>query len=304
MIKKRLFVKIILVLALVALVGLVAARPEASFREAARFYLKIRGIKTETMSLPPYKIRFYQGGKPDAPAVVLLHGLGGDGLTSWMRLMPDLAGSYRVLAVDMLYGNLKKMYVPGYKLASDEQMVLTLMRRLGIERAWFVGLSVGGWVALKTALDHPDKVNGLVLIASAGLEGSLPDLDQLDFNNATDVRRFYKRLFYSPPPIPGFALDMQTEKMHASFDNLSKLLEKLKRPELQLDQELGRIKKPCLILWGENDEIISPAMAETLAEKIPGAQLVLLPECGHAVVWDQGGRMGREIEKFLDETAP
>lgn len=101
-----------------------------------------------------------------APAVVLLHGWGGD-TTSWGRQIPALSKSHRVLVVDLPGHGLSDAPKADYTLAYLAGGVLAAMDEAGVKRAVVVGHSLGGAVARRLALDHPERVSGIILVDAA-----------------------------------------------------------------------------------------------------------------------------------------
>ena len=106
-----------------------------------------------------------------APPLVLLHG-GGPGASGWSNFsqnVPGLAEHFRVLVVDQPgYGQSDKPIVTDGVWTFNAKVLAGLFDELGIEKAHLVGNSLGGGTSLKTALDHPERVDRMVLMGPAG----------------------------------------------------------------------------------------------------------------------------------------
>lgn len=291
-----------LLLAIIATVMVV--RPEPAFRAAVNTWFAAIGIENRIIHAQGFTMRFYEAGKDNKHTVVLLHGLGGNAQYTWLGLMPELAEKYHVIAPKMIYAGLKKLPLSTYSLAQERELVRGLMKELQIRHADFVGLSVGGQLSLRIALDWPEVVQRLVLIAPAGVQGTFPTTVQLGIAEGDAISKWYAKLFYDPPPIPGFVLKMQNEFAITIHSKLSRLLELLQTNTEPIDDRLHKLRKPTLVIWGKDDKVLSPQQGHLIANRIPGAQLIFFPRCGHAVVWDQDKMLQRTVMHFLQTPFP
>ena len=124
------------------------------------------------------KIHYLEAGS--GPAVILLHGLGGDG-SNWAPTIAPLAAKFRVLVPDQIgFGRSDKPLL-NYRVGTLVDFLDGFMKQVGVERASLVGNSLGGFAAAAYALAHPEKVDRLVLVDAAGF--SLPkDFDPRTLN--------------------------------------------------------------------------------------------------------------------------
>src|SRR6476619_7705110 len=131
------------------------------------------------------RLHYQDAGDLKAPAVVLIHGFASSTLV-WSKVFLDLAAAgFRVIAPDMLgYGYSGKPHDAEYTIDGQASFLMTLLERLGIKRATFVGSSYGGAVAATCALDHPQRVEKLILVGTV--------------NNNEPLRFNLMRLFGSP----------------------------------------------------------------------------------------------------------
>jgi pimeloyl-ACP methyl ester carboxylesterase len=296
--RKRFWIPLLL---LVLLVTPFILSPLNSFRVTTTCLLRVFGIEEKTLRADRYRFHFYEGGEDHGKTVILLHGFGGNALLTWMQLMPALARNYRVVAPDLLASNILALNPTWYSIDTEVQLVLKLMDTLRIERASFVGLSVGGWVSLLIALEHPERVEKLILVESAGIRTEVPELAGLVLTNRETAGRFMKLLFHNPPPLPGFVLDAlvkSSQKIKPRY--MKNFYGFLKNSEGRLlDGRLGEIQKPTLILHGRNDQVIPLQVGEKLHEGLPNSELVILEDSGHAAVWDSPQQLKKNILEFL-----
>lgn len=247
----------------------------------------------------------------DGPVVLLLHGLGGS-RTAWEPQLDALSGDHRVVAWDL----------PGYGASPPLDGPLTfpaladavagLLDTLGVERAPLVGLSLGGMVALHTALEHPDRVGGLVLLDTSpafGLDGTDPDewraarrrpldagLTPADF--AEDVLRSVAGAGFG-----GEALDQAVAAMaRIPAEGLRAVIDLL--PTHDVRDRQGAIAAPTLVVVGEHDAETPLAYSEALAAGIPDARLEIVAGAGHLTNLEQPDAVNRLLAGFLPTTFP
>lgn len=299
--RKRFWIPLLLILPALAFLVYLSLDPIPRFRGSVDWLLRLRGIERKTLGKGRQAINYYEGGTRDGQTVILLHGFGGNAQFTWMRLMPALAKRYHVIAPDMLASNFLRLNAKNYSVDSEVELVLRLMDGARVAHADFVGLSVGGWVSLILALEHPEKVDRLVLVESAGLTTEIPELARLTLTDREKARRFFSLLFYSPPPLPGFVLDQMirsSTRIKTQYEAVFMGLIENSKQRL-LDDRVAEIRKPTLVIHGRQDRVIPVAVGERLHQLIPQSQIVILEESGHAPVWDQPAKLQSAILDFL-----
>jgi len=243
-----------------------------------------------------------QDGPRDAPALVLIHGLGAS-TRWWDPVVPTLARSYRVIRIDLLgHGRSAKPGGGGYAIPQQAHRVGQALDRLGVRHAIVVGHSTGGYVATALAEERGDLVTALTLIdtgprmdafVSDGPVGKLldvPVVGQLLWRLRTDgiIRRGLSTAF-----APGFKAPQQvvddtramtyhalTAASHASDRYLEQ------RP---LPDRLTALARPLLVIFGERDQRWRPSSA-ALYRAVPGAQVELIPGVGHSPMLEDPSR--------------
>lgn len=114
------------------------------------------------------RTRYIQAGPKDAPALVMLHGTAGSWECFAANLGP-LSQHFNCLAVDMVGSGFSDKPDYDYEIPAYVSHVLAFMEAMGVGRASFIGVSLGAWVATKLAVEHPDKVDKLILLAPTGM---------------------------------------------------------------------------------------------------------------------------------------
>jgi pimeloyl-ACP methyl ester carboxylesterase len=153
-------------LSVAALAALVYLRPVATMTLVQRGLLRLGGVESKFAQIGPHRIHYLIGG--DGPILVLLHGHPSRAL-EWGPIIRELAAKHQVIAIDFLgYGDSDAPDV-AYNIETQVSVVVGLLGLLNIRQADVLGFSMGGWVALKVAADHPYRVRLLVLVDCGGL---------------------------------------------------------------------------------------------------------------------------------------
>lgn len=215
-------------------------------------------------------------GSEANPPVILLHGSCSNS-AFWFPEMMALSQNYRVYAVDIIgeAGNSEE-YRPDLRSDAFALWMKDVLDALGLDKAVFVGNSLGGWMALKFASAYPQRAAGLILIASAGLAPIRPEF----------LHSARQRQTEAPPPIdPSVIGGAGIPKEVLEFMNL--IIESYNPiPDLPVftDAELRRLAMPVLFIGGEKDALIdAKESALRLSRLVPSAEIQLLPDCGHMV---------------------
>jgi len=296
-----------LALGLAVAMGLYLVRDRGSragLERVAALWLETQGARLHVDAAGPGKPLAYWRAGPRTTrtgAVILLHGAGGDAATSWFRLLPALARQRPVLALQLPYARLAESAQALENFFWEQNQIIRLMDRLGLERASLVGLSAGAWVASLVAMNYPQRLERLVLISPMGLETEavLGPLLQA----ANPGKAFLENMFHSPPPLLPLFADALAEPVSETLRVLSRNMDPAVLKRMDLAGRLSLIRCPTLVISGAQDRIIPPTASRALAAGIPGARLLTLEDCGHAVVWDQPARLEQAVRDFL-EPAP
>jgi triacylglycerol lipase len=198
-----------------------------------------------------------------------------------------------------------------YRVGTLVDFLDAFYKKAGITRATLVGNSLGGWVAMDFALAHPDKVNRLVLVDSAGYSpkrtgGPPPTREMLQALNPSTIaseKQLMALVFYNK----AFANDQFAEQAFTTHlrkndgYTIDRLIDSILRGEDIVDGRLGAIKAPTLVVWGREDALVPLPAGKALAEDIPGAQSVILDSCGHVPQVECAAPFNAALLKYLGE---
>jgi len=266
------------------------------------------GASDKTATVFGSKIRYLDAGS--GPAVVLLHGLGGDS-SHWAPAIGALSQKFRVIVPDQIgFGRSDKPFL-NYRVGTLVDFLDGLFRELKLERASLVGSSLGGWTAAAFALAHPEKVARLALVGSAGF-ALAPDFDpralnKLNPSTLEGARALLSSVFYNRETFASAAAAEQLLARHATVGDgytIQRFVESIARREDVLDNRLSALKAPTLIIWGREDALTPLALAERFKREIAGAELVVIDKCGHVPQLEKPAESNAALLGFLGGSAP
>ncbi|MGH9931991.1 MAG: alpha/beta fold hydrolase [Pyrinomonadaceae bacterium] len=258
-------------------------------------------------------VRIHYQEKGTGTPLLLIHGYTSS-TYSWKDVFEPLAKNFHVIAVDLKGFGFSGKPDGDYTRRAQAMLVTHLLEHLNIEKAWLCGNSMGGEVALNVALANPQRVAGLILVDSAGVEvpgkGSLtpgylqvPVVGRLliAFSLTSDklVREGLEKSFYDDTKVTDDRVANYFRPLKTRGGQLAALRARTQWSMFPVEPELGRIKVPTLILWGAQDELFPLAAGRKLSALIKDSKLVIFDSCGHLPQEEMPARTIDEMTKFI-----
>ncbi len=210
--------------------------------------------------------------------ILVLHGLFG-ALSNFESLIEYFSARYRVLVPMM---PLYDMPLLKTGVGSLSKYILEFIENKGLKDMILLGNSLGGHVALVTAKARPDLFSAMVLTGSSGLYenafgGSFPRREDKEY-----IRKKIAVTFYDPAMVTDELVDV-TFNLVQDRSKLIKVLAMAKSAiRHNMRKDLPNYKMPVCLIWGKDDTITPPEVAEEFLEKLPDAELFWIDKCGHA----------------------
>lgn len=268
------------------------------------------------------KIHFRDQGNPDGTPIILVHGTSAS-LHTWEPLVERLGGEFRIITYDQ----------PAHGLSGaapdDDYSASGMMRALdavaeaaGLDHFVLGGNSMGGWVSWRYTLDHPGRVDALILIDAAGAplrEGEEPPPLNLGFKLARSAPgRFLLRHFMPRDLIETSIRQTVVDQSLVTEAYVDGYWELLRLPanrraaphfftadrEPEMAQRLPEITAPTLIIWGKDDRLIHASAAETFNERIIHSSVSIYDNVGHLPMEEAPDRTADDIRRFVENLAP
>ena len=264
-----------------------------------------------------YKI----AGKAD-DTLLLLHGFGASTFT-WNKVITPLSKDYTVVAYDRTGFGFTSRPMPGewrgespYSAQSQADQTISLMDTLGVDKAILIGSSAGGMIATLITLTYPERIKALILVDAAIFRGGPPGwliplirIPQIKRLGPLFVRKYFigstervrELAWHDPSKLTAEKLEGYRKPLRAR--NWDKALWELTLAyhPLHLEERLGDIEVPVLVITGDDDRIVPQEDSVRIAREIPHAELVVIPNSGHVPHEETPEEFLEAVNKFLEK---
>lgn len=239
------------------------------------------------------KFKFVEEGTGEP--LVLLHGLFG-ALSNFGSLIEYFRNHNRVV-VPIL--PLLEMDILHTSVGGLAKFVNRFLEAKELDKVHLLGNSLGGHVALLHTLKHPERIKSLILTGSSGLfESGMGD----SYPKRGDYEYIKKKTeltFYDPKTASKELVD----EVYSITNNRLKAIKiiALAKSAIRnnLGEELNQIKQPTLLVWGKNDTITPPFVAQEFNKLIPNSELHFVDKCGHAPMMEVPDEFNAILHKFI-----
>jgi pimeloyl-ACP methyl ester carboxylesterase len=231
--------------------------------------------------------------------LLMLHGASDAGL--WLPAMTDLAGRHDVIVPE--HPGFGASDTPDWldTISDLANFYLDFLGAQGLSGVDLVGFDLGGWIAADLAVRDTRRLASLTLVGAAGIH--VKDADGIDPFLRTD-EQYVRDLFHDPVGAGGMVERLKSpEHEDVRLKNQTTTARLTWQPrgyDPHLRKWLHRVDVPTLIVWGANDRLYPVKHASAYQRLIPGAQLVVIPECGHLPHVEQPRAFVAALEGFLE----
>lgn len=233
----------------------------------------------------------------EGPALILLHGLFG-ALSNFTEVVEHFSLRYRVVIPMLPLYDLPIIETSAKRLA---KFLDGFIKYKGFDEVYLLGNSLGGHVALIYTRDHPETVKALILTASSGLYenafgSSFPRREDKEF-----IRNKVALTFYDPK----HATDELVNECFEIVNDRNRVIRILAIAKSairhNMAKDLPNMKMPVCLIWGRNDTITPPEVAEEFHAKMPDSELYWIDQCGHAPMMEHPETFNRILKDWLNK---
>ncbi len=239
-----------------------------------------------------------EGPKTEQPPVVLLHGMLG-AWTNWTETIDALASAGHRVLVPIL--PIYDLPLPETTVTGLVDYVRSFVVHMGLGDLVLIGNSLGGHIALLYAINHPENVVGQILCGASGVYEVEMGTSVFRRRDRDELRERAAFTFYDPK----FATVELVDEIYEIVNSRARALRLIRMARAvqaeSVTERLRSVNAPTLLVWGANDRITPPDVAEVMRENIPDSDLVFIDHCGHAPMMEQPDEFNQHALTFLDE---
>lgn len=266
------------------------------------------GVHSRTIHINKTHWHYLEAGR--GVPLLALHGIAADA-DHWTRLAGLLRKNFRIIAPD-LPGFGCSVSPPGDGFTIDDQVgkLHDFVIALGLDTLFLAGNSMGGQVAAAYAVRYPGQIRGLFLLAPSGVMGARfstlmkavvrDEQNPFVVRNAHDFDALINACFYHKPWIPGPVRKMLLARAVRLGNKSRTAFDEIRFFSPSLEYIAAEIPVRCLILWGNNDEVLDVSGAPILARIIPGSELVVLDKTGHLPMLEEPAKCAQLMQQFVE----
>jgi len=265
----------------------------------------LAGLSEKSILVGKHTIVYLEGGRGES--ILLLHGFGAD-KDNWNLFSKYLTKKYHVITPDLPgFGESSKIWSDQYTIAAQVERVHEFVKKIGVKKFHLVGNSMGGLIAGVYAATYPDEIPTLGLLDPAGVAGREPNEFSRELEKGNNplivesVSEYDKLLdftFFKPPFMPAPLKSYFAEIAVQRKDFYKKVFIEA-TPGNQLEAGMARIRAKTLILWGDNDRVLSVSSAQVLQEGIQNSKVFILKNCGHMPMLERPEETARHYLGFI-----
>jgi len=256
-----------------------------------------------------YELHYLEQGS--GPAVVFVHG-SGPGVNAYSNFFPNYreiaAAGYRSVMPDMVgFGWSSKPTGIDYTLELFTSTLSEFLDQLGIRRCALVGNSLGGAIAIKLAIDQPERITRLIVMGPGGLESretyfKMPGIQKMVSEfvgtgfDRDSLRRLLELLAYDPKVVTD---ELVEQRLNVLKTQPKDVLARMSIADLT--PELGKIRCPLLGFWGIEDKFCPASGYEKILRAVADSRFIIYSRCGHWAMIERAGDFNRNVIGFLKE---
>ena len=289
---------------------LVALAPRRALAHLQRKARRAAGLVRRELTLPcGQRCVYLDGGEGEV--ILLVHGFGGN-KDNFCRLAALLTERYRVIVPDLPgFGESDRPAGADYSCTAQAGRLLELLDALGVARCHLAGNSMGGQISLSLAVLAPQRLLSVAVFNSSGLWSVTParawlEADRRGANpllvrSVEDYQALLADSFHRVPEVPAALLRVLAKERSEQLALEQQIFHAV--TEDSIEERIRGLALPTLVLWGEEDRIISPDAGRRLGELLADARLVLLPQTGHLPMLEAPQQVAEHYLCFLAELA-
>ena len=294
-----------IVAALVALFLLARVAPEALTALGLMVERRLSGLSRKSLKVDGFEMPYLDGGKGDV--LLLIHGFGGD-KDNFTRLARKLTPHYRVIIPDLPgFGEASRDLKASYGMADQVARIHAFLGKLGVTKVHLGGNSMGGFIAAQFCAPYGHMVGSVWLLDPSGTRSSHNSPLLLNYaktgknpllvERVQDFEHTISATTHKAPFIPRFARVALGRRAVADFELHTRIMRELHDSPL-LEESFQPMATPALIVWGKQDQVLSPTGADSFRELFPNSHVILMEGIGHLPMAEDPARTAADYLRY------
>lgn len=281
--------------------AVVMSFPEIGLALVRMQYERASGVTAKRAVVDGYTFPYYEGGTGET--LVMIHGFG-DSKISFVQCAKWLVPKYHVVLPEVPgFGDTAHDVKLTYDTRSQAERFHTFFHQIGLKKFHIAGNSMGGHITASYALLYPEDVLSVILIDASGMkiseEEPYKDAEK-SAGTPAEFDAYMDQLFVKKPPIPDSFKRYFIKQAQKNLAWQNRIRADIRTgPDIYLNDRIGTIKAPALVLWGDKDQLIELAVGEAFHAAMPGSQFVVFKDCGHSPQYERPQETAEAILTFL-----
>ncbi len=261
------------------------------------------------------KIHYRDEGNREGPVLVLIHGSNGH-VQTWDEMIDYLEDDFRLISLDFYGHGLTGPNPDGqYDANAMIGAVTAVLDQAGVDKAVWVGNSMGGWLTWRAGLAVPERVSGLVLIDASGAQveekvkpylgarlaqSSIGQLLLPEITPRLLVKSSLEENYAEPNKLSEELVDRYWETLRFPGNREAAVQRARVNREPEKWQDIGKLNMPVLLLWGEQDKVVPLSHGKAFDQAISNSRLIIYPDAGHLPMEETPEQVARDIRIWVN----
>jgi pimeloyl-ACP methyl ester carboxylesterase len=276
----------------------------------------IAGLEEKEIQVGDHKVRYLDTQATAKETILMIHGFGAN-KDNWIRIAKYFNDNYRIIALDLPgFGESSIRPNANYDAPEQAKRVKAFIDQLGLSKVHITGNSMGGYIAATFASMYPDSTITTWLLNPLGVERAKhSEMFTKALNgehpyvlprNEQEFNLLISKVFHNPPYSPDFAITALTEDFlehYESNERIAYQIHQFKEDEVlfsrPIEKSLLEYPNPLLVIWGDQDKILSPDGLRVMKEDLPNTHAVMMKNMGHAPMIEAPEATANLIKEFL-----
>jgi triacylglycerol lipase len=278
----------------------------------AAFWMSVErlsgGLRERVVQIDSLEIPYLETGS--GPPLILIHGFGGDGY-NFARTARHLRRRFRVLIPDLPgFGKATRDPRISYSMDAQADRIERFMVALGVHSAHIGGNSMGGFIAARLALRHAQRVESLWLLNALGCPSARHSPMYREFEETgklsliirtpADFDALMRKVSFRRILIPPSVRRVYIERAQRDAALHSAIAAELSERTVTLTEQTAQITQPTLLVWGAEDQILSPDCIPEQRQIFPNHAVIVMPDTGHLPMLEHPRRVANDYLAFFD----